>query len=103
MKTRMLLVGIMGAVSMTRHRRHFLRSWGLPAAGALALLALFGTEGKNTDLGAHLFGFVSGLLLGFPAEYATERCGRPGRGVNALLALCCAAVVVGAWWWGLKG
>lgn len=30
----------------------------------LSLLALMGSEGENTDLGAHMFGFVCGAVLG---------------------------------------
>ncbi|HEY6009150.1 MAG TPA: rhomboid family intramembrane serine protease [Geobacteraceae bacterium] len=91
-------VGILAAVSLVRHRQQLQRRWPLPVAAALALLALLGTEGKNTDLGAHLFGFLYGLALGVLAEYVTGRYGRPGRGVSALLALASAMAVVGAWW-----
>jgi membrane associated rhomboid family serine protease len=91
-------VGILAAVSLVRQRQQLRRRWLLPVAAALALLALLGTEGKNTDLGAHLFGFLYGLCLGLPAEYLVGRHGPPGRGLNALLALGSAAVVVGAWW-----
>ncbi|MHC5112342.1 MAG: rhomboid family intramembrane serine protease [Planctomycetota bacterium] len=36
----------------------------VPIAGGLALLGLLGTGGGRTDVGAHLTGFVAGLLLG---------------------------------------
>ena len=62
-------VGILAALSLVRYRRHRKKRWALPVAAALALLALLGTEGKNTDLGAHLFGFVFGIGLGLAAEY----------------------------------
>ncbi|OGT97620.1 MAG: rhomboid family intramembrane serine protease, partial [Geobacteraceae bacterium GWC2_48_7] len=54
-------VGILAAFGITRYRRHLLRQRILPLAAALALLAILGTEGEKTDLGAHLLGFVSGL------------------------------------------
>jgi membrane associated rhomboid family serine protease len=91
-------VGILAATSLVRYRRYLHRRWPLPVAAALALLALLGTEGKNTDLGAHLFGFIFGVGLGLIAEYLVGRNGRPGRGVNALLALASAGAVVAAWW-----
>jgi len=91
-------VGILAAVNLVRYRHQRHRRWPLPVAAALALLALLGTEGKNTDLGAHLFGFAFGTGLGLAAEYLLERHGRVGRRLNALLVLACALTVAGAWW-----
>lgn len=94
-------VGILAALSLVRYRHQLRHRWPLPVAAALALLALLGTEGKNTDLGAHLFGFVYGGFLGLITEYLVGRHGRPGAVLNALLALLSVAVVVGAWWLAL--
>lgn len=91
-------VGILAAISLVRYRHHLRTRWTLPVAGALALLALLGTEGKNTDLGAHLFGFVYGFFLGLITEYLIVRRGCPGPVLNAVLALMSAATVAGAWW-----
>lgn len=91
-------VGILAAVSMSRSRSHFKkRRLLLPTAAALALLTMLGTEGKQTDLGAHLFGFVSGIALGLGAEYLLTRNGRPGRRLNFLLALLGAMFLAWAW------
>ncbi|MBK5276605.1 MAG: rhomboid family intramembrane serine protease [Desulfuromonadales bacterium] len=94
-------VGILAAISLVRYRHNLRHRWPLPIAGALALLAVLGSEGKNTDLGAHLFGCIYGSFLGLIAEYLINRHGRPGRLANALLALASAAVVVAAWWLAL--
>jgi rhomboid protease GluP len=91
-------VGIFSAISMLRRRRHLLRGLFVPVAAGLALLALLGSEGKQTDLGAHLFGFVFGLLLGLVTDFLLGGHDRPGRLLNALLALLAAMVVVVAWW-----
>jgi membrane associated rhomboid family serine protease len=94
-------VGILAAISMVRYRHQLRRRWGLPIAAALALLALLGTEGKQTDIAAHLFGFFYGLSLGLPAEYLTGRHGLPGQTLNALLSLSTIAIVIYAWWMAL--
>ena len=91
-------VGILAALSLVRYRHQLQHRWPVPVAAALALLAILGTEGKNTDLGAHLFGFVYGSFLGLITEYLIGRRGRPGPVLNALLALMSVATVVGAWW-----
>ena len=95
-------VGILGALSMVRYRQHLRRRWPVPIAAALALLALLGTEGKQTDLGAHLFGFLFGFALGLLAELLIGYLGRPKPLFNALLAVSSAAVVLIAWWSALK-
>ncbi len=90
-------VGILAALSLIRHRHHRQKRWALPIAAALALLAILGTEGKQTDLGAHLFGFLSGTVLGLLTERLIERYGQPGTVLNASLAVLSGAIVVAAW------
>ena len=91
-------VGILAAVSMVRDNLHLRRRWFVPVAAGLALLAILGTEGKNTDLGAHLFGFCAGLLCGAGAEFGVGKYGRPDGIVNVLLGLLSGVVVAVAWW-----
>lgn len=95
-------VGILGAVSMMRYRHHLRRRWPVPVAAALSLLALLGTEGEQTDLGAHFFGFVFGFGLGLAAEWLIGLFGRPKPLLNALLALSSASVLLTAWWAALR-
>lgn len=91
-------VGILAAISLVRYRHQLQRRWPLPVAAALALLAILGTEGKNTDQGAHLFGFVCGGFLGLITEYLVGRRGNPDPVLNVLLSLMCVALVTGSWW-----
>ena len=96
-------VGLLAAISMVRYR-HNLRSrrrWTLPVAAALGLLAMLGAGGENTDIGAHLFGFLFGLPLGFGAELMVENYGRPGTRLNALMVLSAVGIVTIAWWFAL--
>lgn len=43
-----------------------------PLYAGIALLAFTGTAGESTDLGAHLFGFLAGALLGLLATRIAE-------------------------------
>lgn len=90
-------VGILASLSMVRYRHHLQKRWGLPIAAAMALLTILGTEGKSTDLGAHLFGFASGVLLGLLTEQILSRRGHPGALLNALLAITSGMMVLIAW------
>lgn len=91
-------VGILAAINLVRHRFSRQGQWKLITAAALALLTLLGTEGKNTDLGAHLFGFIFGVGLGFVAEFVIAGKGRPGKIVSSLLAFSSGATVLIAWY-----
>jgi membrane associated rhomboid family serine protease len=91
-------VGLLAAINLLYNRQNLRRRWYLPLAAALALLALLGSEGENTDLGAHLFGFAVGIGLGLATGSLHSGKGRPGAGLNALLALACIGLVIGAWW-----
>lgn len=69
----------------------------IPIGAGIGLLAMLGTGGERTDLGAHLFGFVCGLLLGI-----LYRCSRVVRLLHAPLAqhlafLLAGMVIVSAW------
>ena len=93
-------VGLLAAISLVRYRRNLRpqRRWALPIAAALGLLAMLGVGGEQTDLGAHLFGFLSGIAFGAGAEILVEVYGRPGKVTNTLLNLASMAVVTGAWY-----
>jgi hypothetical protein len=84
-----------------RHNLRPRRRWTLPIAAALGLLAMLGAGGENTDLGAHLFGFLFGLPFGFGAELMVENYGRPGTRLNALMVLSAIGIVTIAWWFAL--
>ncbi|HMN01349.1 MAG TPA: rhomboid family intramembrane serine protease [Geobacter anodireducens] len=91
-------VGIFAALSAMRYIHHPNRRGLIPASAGLALLAALGTESEPTDLVAHLFAFLWGIGFGIAAEFRLATSGRPGRMVNAVLALASALVVASAWW-----
>lgn len=95
-------VGLLAAISLLRYRLNLRRRWPIPIAAALALLALLGSSGERTDLGAHLFGFACGFGLGLGAEYLLGRFGRPGPWRNRLLSVGTAALMLFAWYAALS-
>jgi membrane associated rhomboid family serine protease len=68
-----------------------------PIIAGLGLLAFTGTSGENTDLGAHLFGFIAGSGLGLAiARFATVDWLRHAR-VQLVAGALAAVLLVAAW------
>jgi membrane associated rhomboid family serine protease len=73
-----------------------------PIVAALGLLAFTGTAGENTDLGAHLFGFIAGLGAGLAlARFAAVEWLRTAR-VQRVAGALAALLLVAAWVVGLR-
>jgi len=87
-------VGLLGAVQAVRGRRASRWPTWVPLAASLGLLAMLGAS-KETDMLAHLFGFLAGCGLGLAAAYALPRPPRPL--VQMALLAGTATVVVGCW------
>lgn len=65
-----------------------------PVIAGIGLLAFTGTGGANTDLGAHLFGFI----CGFGAGLLVARFGFPARPAGQLIAgIVALSLFVAAW------
>ena len=91
-------VGLLATINMLHFRSTLRKSWPMPIAAALGLLALLGASGENTDIGAHLFGFISGIGLGLMSEYFTRRFKHPWGKINITLAFFSTIVLSAAWW-----
>ena len=88
------LLAALRAAALWQAGRRDWRSWGLPLLGALGLLGLLGAA-PNVDLLAHLFGFLAGIALGFPAHALRPcRCRWP---VQWLAAAATLALLLLAW------
>ena len=68
-----------------------------PIIGGLALLAYTGTGDENTDIGAHLAGFVCGFLAGIiltlASRYLAQRALQATSGIVAILLIVYAWIV----------
>jgi rhomboid protease GluP len=96
----------LGILTAYTWRRGFLREtpWRAriaPIVAGIGLLAFTGTAGENTDLTAHLFGFIAG----FGAGLVLARWGRidwlRSRRRQAMCASVALATIVAAWAWAL--
>ncbi|HBI15092.1 MAG TPA: rhomboid family intramembrane serine protease [Desulfobulbaceae bacterium] len=70
-------IGLLSGLQVLAGPLTRLRTLLVPIGAGAGLLAMLGTEGERTDLGAHLFGFLCGLVLGILARQF-----RVGRVIN---------------------
>jgi len=94
-------VGLLSGLAFVRTRRAARgrgRAW-LPLAAGLALLGMLGSD-PRTDLGAHLCGFVVGILLGAITGWSMSSV--PGRGAQRALAAATAVAVAASWWLAVR-
>ena len=92
-------IGIAGALGTIHSRRRLVRLWFLPLAAAGILLAFLGSGSgdSHTDVGAHLFGFICGVILGIPAGILITKKGPFTRSRQIIIAAIAVAIVLGAW------
>ena len=94
-------VGVLAATQMVLNRERsaqtFVSTWA-PILGGLALLGTLGAGGGHTDLHAHGFGFLAGVVLGALAAFPVRRRAAPlPSGVQAGFAALSLASTLGAW------
>lgn len=69
----------------------------MPIMAGLALLALLGSSGERTDLGAHLFGLLCGLVIGNFVRLPHYTKARDSILLQAILAVATILIVFIAW------
>lgn len=91
-------VGILSGLEAWRRNRmkQRWRSAVYPIAGGLGVLAMMGAPGGRTDFGAHAFGLLAGMGIGY-AMAVRLRGQRPRLSWQLVSASMAAAVVAGAW------
>lgn len=86
----------LGSGKIPQRILRFFSSALIPFAAGLGLLAMLGS-GQDTDLGAHLFGFLSGLGLGTATGFLVSTVGLPSRVIDGVLYGCAMGLIIAAW------
>jgi membrane associated rhomboid family serine protease len=73
-----------------------------PIVAGLGLLAFTGTSGENTDLGAHLFGFIAGSVTGALFGELVPAAWLKNARVQRLCGALAAVLLAAAWAAGLR-
>lgn len=58
-------IGLFSGLQLFTSNKTLLKELLIPLGAGAGLLAMLGTEGERTDIGAHFFGFACGLAFGF--------------------------------------
>ena len=58
-------IGLFSGLQLLAENKTNLKKLLIPLGSGVGLLAMLGSEGERTDLGAHFFGFACGLAFGF--------------------------------------
>lgn len=93
------MVGLLCADIVVRSHLEGVRRLVLPVAAALAFLAMLGSEGRNVDYSAHIFGLVSGFIIGLAVSLALRHHDGLPRPLE--IALGCAAPLILLLCWDL--
>ncbi len=95
------IIGILCGQSLVRKKLTVKNSLIVTGAG-LGLLALLGTSGENTDLGAHFFGLLSGFILGLATEIVPVRKLANNRKTQLLLFAFTTFLIIISWHFAMK-
>ncbi len=69
----------------------------LPVGAGLALLALLGSQGEQTDLGTHLFGFACGIISGIFVKFTGLIEGAGNSRLQKMFFFMAVAIVAISW------
>ena len=90
-------LGVIIAFQTLSARRFSFRDCAIPVGSGFALLGFLGAHGERTDLGAHLFGFLSGLILGLLTVQLLKTSGLPSRKTDNIIGMVTCFVPILAW------
>jgi len=97
------VVGLLCGIEAWRRQRLALpwRGAWVPIGAGAALLAMLGSGGGDVDFGAHIYGLLAGMGVGylFAPRVSPEP---PGPRAQALAGFASIATLASAWFWALR-
>jgi len=95
-------IGILSSFQFQRHRVYGRFGWWMPLMAGCSLLAMLGGEGKQTDFGAHIWGLLMGLAMGYALSGRKVLRLRESFIAQSLLLCAAVALVAVCWWLALR-
>ena len=94
-------IGLLTGLQMAHASHNPIKAFLLPLGAGAGLLAFLGSEGARTDLGAHLFGFTSGLACGWLGKHCRLIARLQATIWQFFFFLLALALPITAWVWAL--
>ncbi|MDH3327822.1 MAG: rhomboid family intramembrane serine protease [Desulfobulbaceae bacterium] len=95
-------IGLFSGLQILAGRNFRVRNLLIPLGAGAGLLAMLGVEGERTDLGAHFFGFICGLMLGLAARHLSLHRMAENPGFQRTLLLLTLASIIICWLLAMK-
>jgi membrane associated rhomboid family serine protease len=95
-------IGILSSFQFQRHRVYGRFGRWMPLLAGCSLLAMLGSEGKQTDFGAHIGGLLMGLAMGYALSWRKLLRLREPFIAQSLFSSFAVAVIAVCWWLALK-
>jgi len=96
------VIGMLCTIGFAAKTMRYILHFFMPIMGGLALLALLGSSGERTDLGAHLFGLLCGLVFGNFVRLPIFPALRQSLSLQVALSFCFFLLVIFAWYVALQ-
>lgn len=95
------IIGIFCTIGFIGKTKRYFSQIFMPVMAGLSLLAMLGSSGERTDLGAHLFGLAIGLLSGNVVLLPSFRTWRDSLLLQILLVAGSLSLIFFSWWLAL--
>jgi len=96
------VIGILSSINFRHYKFRNPARLVLPLMAGAALLAMLGSSGERTDLGAHFYGLITGLITGLIISIKPVFKLRERFRLQSLLALSSWFLVFLAWYYALN-
>ncbi|MFW2368495.1 MAG: rhomboid family intramembrane serine protease, partial [Desulforhopalus sp.] len=96
------VIGMLCTMNFIHKSRRFNLQFFMPVMSGLALLAFLGSSGERTDLGAHLFGLLCGLIFGNFVHFSWFHTLRTSFIAQSLLSILAFGFVLACWLFALQ-
>lgn len=96
------VIGILSAINFRHYKFRRPARLLLPLMAGAALLAMLGSSGEHTDLGAHFYGLITGLVTGLILSFEPIFRLRQQFQLQSILALSSWFITLLAWYYAIN-